>query len=128
MTFERKHIRLEKQHYVGCRTYFLTICCDQRRHVFQAHERAQWAIDCLRERAASHHFAVLAYCIMPDHLHAVVEGLDPASDLLQFVKIFKQVTGFAIRKNATSNFGRRSFTTISSALPTPWSESFGTCG
>jgi hypothetical protein len=26
---------------------------------------------------------------MPDHLHVLVEGLEPASDLLQFLKSFK---------------------------------------
>ena len=46
---------------------------------------------------------------MPDHLHAVVEGLDPASDLLQFVKIFKQVTGFRYQKECDQQLWQKKF-------------------
>lgn len=34
--------------------------------------------------------AVYAYCVMPDHVHILVQGAGAASDLLEFVKEFKQ--------------------------------------
>jgi len=43
--------------------------------------------------AEREHFAVLAYCFMPDHLHMLVEGTSDTSDLLSFVKIAKQCSG-----------------------------------
>jgi REP-associated tyrosine transposase len=45
-------------------------------------------------------FAVLAYCLMPDHLHALLEARSEHSDFQAFVKRFKQTTGFRHRKLA----------------------------
>ena len=42
--------------------------------------------------------AVIAYCFMPDHLHLLVEGTDPESRLLEFVRIFKQRSSFHWKK------------------------------
>jgi REP element-mobilizing transposase RayT len=47
-------------------------------------------IKCLKTTADRNLFAVHAYCVMPDHFHALVEGLAPDSDLLLFVRNFKQ--------------------------------------
>jgi putative transposase len=38
-------------------------------------------------------FAVLAYCVMPDHVHLLVHGRRHTSDLRRFVKRVKQSTG-----------------------------------
>jgi len=43
-------------------------------------------------------FVVLAYCLMPDHLHALVEAQSEQSDFQAFVKRFKQTTGFRHRQ------------------------------
>jgi REP element-mobilizing transposase RayT len=48
-------------------------------------------------------FSVLAYCVMPDHIHALVESRSDTADFQTFVKHFKQVNGFAFRKQ-TSQF------------------------
>ena len=48
--------------------------------------------------AADHHFAVLAYCFMPDHLHLLVEGTSEASDLLAFAHAVKQRTAYRYRR------------------------------
>ena len=42
-------------------------------------------------------FELLAYCVVPDHVHLLVEGLNKDSDLRRFVKMCKQRTGFAYR-------------------------------
>ena len=39
-------------------------------------------------------FAVLAYCFMPDHLHAVVQGQTAQANLARFVRLAKQRSGF----------------------------------
>ena len=46
----------------------------------------------LKVTAKKCHFDVHAFCVMPDHFHALVEGVKPDSDLLLFVKNFKQAT------------------------------------
>ncbi len=40
-------------------------------------------------------FALLAYCLMPDHAHLLVEGLAVQSDLRRFAKMAKQRSGAA---------------------------------
>jgi len=40
-------------------------------------------------------FAVFVYCLMPDHVHLVVEGQVHDSNCLEFVRVLKQTTGFA---------------------------------
>jgi len=43
-------------------------------------------------------FALIAYCFMPDHLHVLAAGQSESADLCDFVKRFKQSSGFAYRK------------------------------
>jgi putative transposase len=92
MPFQHKNIRLNRTNHLGQRAYFVTICCAGRRRVFANSRNAAWLIEALRKQAGAHRFAVGAYCAMPDHLHALVTGLEPTSDLLSFVKHFKQST------------------------------------
>ncbi len=42
-------------------------------------------------------FAVLAYCFMPDHVHLLLEGTSPTSDLPRLIARWKQKTGYAHR-------------------------------
>jgi REP-associated tyrosine transposase len=90
--FRHRNIRLRPANYVGQRSYFITISCAGRRPVFANPSNADWLIDVLRKQAATHRFGVTAYCVMPDHLHALVSGLNARSDLLAFVKNLKQST------------------------------------
>jgi putative transposase len=38
-------------------------------------------------------FTVLAYCVMPDHVHILARGQSEASYLIKFTESFKQETG-----------------------------------
>jgi putative transposase len=97
-TFHHKNIRLGKESYKGQRWHFATICCHQRRPVFSSQLYANRLIEILRRDAISHRFGVHAYCVMPDHLHLLVQGLDHASDLLTFIKSLKQSTGYEFKQ------------------------------
>ncbi len=68
-----------------------------------------WLIDMLRQESVSAQFLVYAYCIMPDHLHVLVQGLDTTSDLLAFVKRLKQSTGYEFRKRFHRNLWQKKF-------------------
>lgn len=92
MAFRHKNIRFAKTHYLGQRWYFVTICCHENRPVFVDARRANRLIETLRQQAAANQFAVHAFCVMPDHFHALVLGLDEASDLLLFVRRIKLAT------------------------------------
>lgn len=92
MPFPHKNIRLRTDSYLGQRGYFVTICCAHRRAVFAETAIAKQVLEILAKHAATHQFAVYAYCVMPDHFHMLASGMQPSSDLLAFVKNFKQTT------------------------------------
>jgi len=89
----RKNIHLAQSNYVGYQRYFVTLCSFRRQAVFSDSKYCLDLLALLGAECASCHFSVLAYCLMPDHLHFLAEGLDPASDLLHLVKSFKIKTG-----------------------------------
>ena len=86
--------RLPEFNYLGQFRYFLTICVNLRAPVFCNAAVARHVIEQFLRVAASEKFEVLAYCVMPDHLHALVVGLEHDSDLIRFVNAFKKVTGY----------------------------------
>ena len=85
----RKSVHLDRSRYLGRRLYFVTICCFQRKKIFLNSEIAHWLLGVLRAESAARCFNIHAYCVMPDHLHFLAEGMEPGSGLLRFVKSFK---------------------------------------
>jgi REP-associated tyrosine transposase len=51
-----------------------------------------------RITAAEQRFAILAYCLMPDHVHLLVEGLTAESDLRRFIGLGKQRASYLYSK------------------------------
>lgn len=98
MEFARKNIRLGRESYRGTRLVFITLCCKARKGVFADGEKARWLIECVRKEAELSRFAVHAFCVMPDHFHALIQGIEASSDLLHFVKALKQKTAFQYRQ------------------------------
>jgi REP element-mobilizing transposase RayT len=90
--------RLPGVDYCGFNRYFLTTCTGFRRSIFDASATVDPVLQKLDEISKSHGFSVPAHCVMPDHLHALIEGLAENSDFRQFVRIFKQVTAFDFRR------------------------------
>jgi Transposase IS200 like len=86
MDFRRKNIRLHATRYRGHRWYFITACCEGRRSIFSEPKRAEAIIDQIKIASEKYKFGVHAYCVMPDHFHALVKGLASDSDLLLFVR------------------------------------------
>jgi putative transposase len=85
----RKNIRLLPLNYVGHQRYFVTLCCFRRQNIFSDPKHCQDLLALLQSECAARCFRVPAYCLMPDHLHFLAEGLHPASDLLHLLKSFK---------------------------------------
>jgi putative transposase len=92
--------RLPHVSYVGKARYFLTFCVRDRRAAFEEAELAGSAMTQFLRTATEEWFAILAYCIMPDHAHLLVEGLADDSDLRHFAKLAKQRSG-AVHKRKT---------------------------
>ena len=107
-TFRRKRNRLPLEVYCGAGAYSLTLTCAHRRAVFADKGLVESCIETLRSCAEKHGFAVLAYCFMPDHLHLLVEG-GAESDVPQFMKDFRQRTGYAYRRASGEALWQKSY-------------------
>lgn len=86
--------RLRSFAYLGLHRYFLTVLTIDHHRVFMSPAVVEPVRSHLLRTANEHRFAVPAYCFMPDHLHALVEGQADCSDFQRFVRLFKQVSGY----------------------------------
>ena len=85
--------RLENFDYLGPYQYFLTFCVRDRLLVFSDRQVAEQTLMQFRRTATMEHFALLAYCVMPDHAHLLIEGVSSDSDFKRFAKMAKQRSG-----------------------------------
>jgi putative transposase len=85
--------------YLGRRRYHVVLNAHRRAAHFESDDVVELLLATLRGCAADCQFDVLAYCVMPDHVHLVLEGLADDSSLVKCVESFKQRTGFAFRQN-----------------------------
>jgi putative transposase len=95
--------RLKDFDYRGRYRYFVTICTENKKQLFIDGRHAETILSILREESEKHAFMVWGYCFMPDHLHLLVEGDAPTSDLKQFLKAFKQRTSYVCRREAVGS-------------------------
>jgi REP element-mobilizing transposase RayT len=109
MNFRRKNIRLHPTRYRGRTWFFITICCESRRPVFSNGRHAERLIASLKKVAEKSRFNVHAFCVMPDHFHALVEGFAPESDLLAFVRSFKQASSREYSKDYGTTLWQKKF-------------------
>jgi putative transposase len=101
--------RLKTFDYLGFYRYFLTICACDRTRIFTDDQSVGRVLMELSRTADDQHFLVIAYCFMPDHVHLLVEGRHPAADFREFVRLFKQRSSFAWKRNNGTTLWQRSY-------------------
>lgn len=109
MEFTRKNPRLNSEEYVGEKWFFITMCCENCKPIFLERNKVGWLAGVLRTEAIARRFMVDAYCIMPDHVHFLVLGMAPTSNLLAFAKSLKQKTSFIYQKNCRERPWQRNY-------------------
>jgi REP element-mobilizing transposase RayT len=121
MPLYNKYPRLPAANYIGRRLTLVTICCAARRPVFADIETGRWTLTRLIHVAAQHSFSLHSYCLMPDHLHFIVEGMTDSCDLLKLIHGFKQRTAHVIHSVgfAMQQLGFRLLNDISWVKPNP---------
>jgi putative transposase len=82
--------RLKTFPYIGKYHYSLCFNTKTRRPLFRSPEFATATIEQIQKSCKLEMFAALAYCVMPDHVHLVLEGLTATSDLRRYEKLPKQ--------------------------------------
>ena len=93
----RKKNRLPLEVYKGRVACSLTLATYGRRPWFTEDAVVDYCLASLAEVARRASFSVYAYCFMPDHVHLLLGGEADDADLLDFVKRFKQGTGWWFR-------------------------------
>jgi REP element-mobilizing transposase RayT len=81
--------------YRGAYRYHVVLSTHRREPHFREHDVCARFVEVVRARAIEEAFDLLVYCVMPDHVHLVVEGLTEGADLRRFVRATKQMTGFS---------------------------------
>jgi putative transposase len=90
---------VRREHHLGPEAYagtearfFLTLCARHQREPFRNPDLADAVIQALRYRRDRGVCRVYAYCLMPDHLHAVLELTPGNEGLLHFLDRYKSWT------------------------------------
>ena len=96
----REHThRLAKNLYTGETIVAITACLAARNTLFSDLPVAEGFAGDLRIAATRHHCVVIVYCFMPDHLHVVLQGAAPEADVWRAMILFKQRTGYWLKRN-----------------------------
>lgn len=95
-----KRPRLKTFAYLGPYRYFLTFCTADRHGAFVVAAIVNLVLSQIVRAAAERGFAIIAYCFMPDHVHLLVEGTAPDSDMRQFCGLAKQYSAFLYKRQA----------------------------
>ena len=101
--------RLKSFDYTGFNRYFLTICARNRARVFVEAAHVSDVVLQLSRASETEHFSVPAYCFMPDHMHALLEGARADAKLPRFVRLFKQRSSFYWKRRTGTELWQRSY-------------------
>ncbi len=105
---KRKNNRLDLQLYKGIRAYFVTICTKDQQSVFTDTKTIAEHLKLLNSCCKKEKFSVWAYCFMPDHLHLLLIAKEN-SDLIKFIRIYKQLSGYGYKKATGQVLWQKSF-------------------
>jgi putative transposase len=105
----RKRIRLPAPYYVGRDRYFLTVCTRDRMRFFASAALAEFTVIALQNAAARQAFLLHAWCVMPDHVHMLLEGTMENSGVCEFVNHWKCATRHRFRNRNQRDLWQRSF-------------------
>ena len=91
--------RLKGFSYRGFQRYLVTINASGHSAPFADAPAASEVAAQISPCFALNRFEVVAYCVMPDHAHLLLEGTSADADLLEAVRLWKQRTGYAWRRS-----------------------------
>jgi len=95
---EKKH-RLNPEVYIGERPIAFTLCLKGRLSYFTTESVFKYFETILLEELKNHNCSAFVYLFMPDHLHLVLAGNNPDSNIKKCLEMFKQKTGFHLSKS-----------------------------
>jgi putative transposase len=102
-------LRLQSFDYSSRRVYFVTIVVEKRRNVFYDRNFGREVVDCLLNLRAEMKFNLYGYCLMPNHLHALIGIGESESDLGRICGAFKSLTTRIYWKYGKGKLWQRGF-------------------
>ena len=104
----RARPRLAEFDYNGRYAYHLVVNTNHRTRALRGSVAAA-VVEDLSRAAVRTSFELLAFCVMPDHVHILVLGAHDDANAVSFVQRFKQLTGFRFSKTHPKPFWQQSF-------------------
>ena len=103
----RKRIRLPGQVYRSNHPFLLTMATHRRYPWFRLHPQlADSAVESLSTLSVHRESSLYAWCIMPDHVHLLLQD----KDVVEFVRFFKgKMTAMALAREPARRLWQRSF-------------------
>ena len=80
-------------------TYFLTVVTNERINFFRDQENAETLYKAIKWVQKRKPFELLAYCIMPDHMHLLLSLPEEDGSFSQKIREIKRLTTFNLRKS-----------------------------
>ena len=105
----RNSLRLKHFDYSTPRAYFIIICVKNGEAVFSDKKLAEKIIEYLRKNKDKNNYKVYTYCLMPDHLHLLLNPADSNIPVSKFLQTLKSQTGFRYKKEHGIPLWQRGF-------------------
>jgi putative transposase len=100
---EKKH-RLPETAYKGEVSVAFTLCVQDRQNIFLTSSIVDNFTRILRSLMVRVPCIIPVYCFMPDHQHLIISGTSNQADVLNFIKIYKQKTGYWLSRNLSAKW------------------------
>jgi len=91
----RRPPRAPSFEYLGRYRYFVTAVTRDRAQSFRNVDFVSQVAAQIPPFFEQRGFAVTAYCLMPDHVHLLLEGISDDADLREAFRVWKQLVGYA---------------------------------
>jgi putative transposase len=105
----RRPPQLPRECYLGAARVFLTMCTFERNDYFRDARRAEQVRDQFLQTAADHDVELIAYVLMPDHMHALTTGLTDGADNRRCADRFRQVSAFHFKRAYASTLWQEGY-------------------
>lgn len=86
------------RNYVAGGTYFFTLVTSKRIGYFENKKCVEAFFSSVSTIQSYHHFEIIAYCILPDHIHLLITLAETDYDFSSRIKEIKRKTTTLIRK------------------------------
>lgn len=95
-----------RRNYVVGGTYFFTLVTFQRRKFFDTPDKLDHLLSKIRQVQRNKPFDLLAYCLLPDHVHLLIKLPEETSDFSIRIREIKRLTTLWIKHETKDNIDR----------------------